>query len=77
MKDCEQYQMNLSAMLDGELSDAELTKTVRHLAECESCMAEFQRFQNLQARVDEEYAVEQVPKTAWKDIHRLERKKRG
>ena len=68
--------MNLSAMLDGELSGAELTKTVRHLAECESCMAEFQRFQNLQARVDEEYAVEQVPKTGWKDIQSAGKEKK-
>ena len=69
--DCEYYQMNISAMLDGELSGDELAETVEHLSQCESCRKEMEMFRKMQEMVDTEYAEEAVSKNVWKNIERI------
>ena len=69
--DCEHYQMNISAMLDGELSGSELAETVEHLAQCETCRKEMERFRRMQELVDGEYVEEAVPRNVWKNIERI------
>ncbi|MBU1882254.1 zf-HC2 domain-containing protein [bacterium] len=70
MSQCENYQINISAMIDGELRGAELTETVRHLAQCPDCLAQFERFQRLQDRLDAETAAIQAPVALWEQIER-------
>ena len=69
--DCEHYQINISAMLDGELKGSELTDTVKHLTECNDCKKEMEIFQKMQSKVDEEFALQEVPRNAWKNIERI------
>ena len=68
MKSCEEYQMEISAMLDGELRGYDLADTVKHIAGCQTCMAVFSDFQNLQEKVDAEIAPTQIPVGVWKRI---------
>ncbi|MCX6641451.1 MAG: hypothetical protein NTW14_13380 [bacterium] len=68
MNACEQNQINISAMMDGELYGDELTETVQHLAVCPTCMKEFQNFQELQNRVNSEIHVPNVPAQLWEDL---------
>lgn len=77
MRDCEYYQMNLSAMLDGELHGTELSETVKHLSECSNCMREFERFQKLQVKVDEVYQPEPLRQGLWMDIQAKSQSERG
>ena len=69
--DCEHYQINISALLDGELKGSELTETVKHLAECDGCKREMEIFERMQSKVDEEFTVQEVPRIAWKNIARI------
>ena len=68
MNNCEEYQVNISAMLDGELQGRELAETVNHLAECDECMAVFRSFQALQTRIDTEIEPPEVPEGIWDGI---------
>lgn len=70
MNGCEEYRMKLSALLDGELPPEDLPDTVRHLAGCEACMKQFQAFQALQQRVNQEVAAPAVPNRLWTAIKR-------
>ena len=69
--DCEYYQMNISAMLDGELSGSELAETVEHLSQCENCRKEMEMFRKMQEKVDSDYVDEAVPRNVWKNIERI------
>ena len=71
--ECEQYQINLSAMLDGELKGWELTDTVKHLAECEDCRRQFEIFHKMQEKVDAEYAEKPIPSYIWRNIEKTDR----
>lgn len=73
MKSCEEYQINLSAMMDGELTGDELTETIQHLAACADCLREFRSFQSLQSRVNQEIKTPAVPNHLWTTISREER----
>lgn len=68
MNSCEDYQVNLSAMMDGELRGMELADTVAHLSKCQTCMEEFRKFQSLQERIDAEIAPPPVPYRTWHNI---------
>jgi hypothetical protein len=68
MPKCEDYQINLSAMIDGELKGAELTETIRHLKQCETCMRVFEAFQALQQRLDHDGDLIPVPVRVWDKI---------
>ena len=70
MNICEQYQINLSALMDGELASEELANTIRHLAACDACMKEFETFQALQKRVNHEVKTPSVPARVWKLVSR-------
>ena len=70
MNGCERYQINMSALMDGELSSEELADTIRHLAACDACMKEFDSFQVLQKRVNHEVKAPTVPARLWKAIWR-------
>jgi hypothetical protein len=70
MDSCEIYQINLSAMMDGELTGEALADTIRHLAGCKGCMKEFESFQSLQKRVNHELPAPNVPAKLWKTISR-------
>jgi negative regulator of sigma E activity len=70
MHACDEYQMKVSAMMDGELPAEEIEGTVRHLAACEECMQEFKVFQKLQHRVNRELAQPSVSPQAWEAIRR-------
>ena len=68
MKTCEEYQMDLSAMLDGELESSEIADTVEHLAKCETCMGVFEKFKSLQNGIDALIEEPAVPRQIWKNI---------
>ena len=60
MTDCEKYQELLSAMLDGELTEAEQRALEAHLAECPDCRAMYEAFAAVHAAVSE---TEELPET--------------
>lgn len=68
MKSCEEYQVNISAMLDGELRGEELSDTIKHLAQCQDCMAVLKSFGSLQDRVGADSVPPPVPGNAWREI---------
>ncbi len=68
MKKCEEYQLNVSAMIDGELHGLELTETIKHLAQCQSCLAQFEAFQQLDERIGEATVRKPVPEVVWGKI---------
>jgi anti-sigma factor RsiW len=68
MKTCEDYQADVSALIDGELRGAELTDLVRHLSECRTCMKQFEQFQRLQEVVERELTWSQPPEEIWDGI---------
>ncbi len=68
MKTCADYQVDVSALVDGELKGAELTEVVHHLAECRTCLKVFEQFQRLQETIEREVAMPQPPGKAWKAI---------
>ena len=68
--ECEQYQINLSAMLDGELKGVELADTVGHVAECGDCRRQLNVFRRMQELIDSEYSVQQAPANLWRRIER-------
>jgi hypothetical protein len=68
MKPCEEYQINLSAMMDGELSTEELTETVKHVAVCTDCLQVMQQFQNLQQHLCAEIIAPSAPADLWQQI---------
>lgn len=68
MKTCEAYQTNISALIDGELRGAELTETIRHLAGCKTCMAQFESFQWLQEQIETELNSPASPREMWDEI---------
>ncbi len=68
MKSCEEYQIYISAMLDGELKGDELTRTVSHLSVCRECMSTLKAFQALQAKVDEQKTTPALPGNLWSRI---------
>ena len=70
MHECDEYQMKVSAMMDGELPAAEIENTVRHLAACEECLQEFKVFQKLQQRVNRELSQPSVSPQTWERIRR-------
>lgn len=47
MKNCSEYQVLLSAYLDGELASGKQEEIRRHLEECASCQEAFQRLQEV------------------------------
>ena len=75
MSNCEEYQLNLSAMLDGELKGEALSRTVKHLAVCSDCLKVFNAFQSLQARVEAEAAAPPLPPHLWLRIEAQGRRK--
>jgi hypothetical protein len=68
MKDCEEYRINMSALMDGELGSEDLGDTIRHLASCAACLKEFEAFQALQKRVNHEVKAPAVPARLWQAI---------
>lgn len=70
MHECDEYQMKVSAMMDGELPAEEIEATVRHLAACEECLQEFKVFQKLQNRVNRELSQPSVSPQTWEKIRR-------
>ena len=44
MRSCDEFQELISAMLDGELTDAELAEVNAHIAVCEQCRAMYEAF---------------------------------
>lgn len=68
MKNCEEYQMNISAMLDGELGGEDLRSMIQHVAQCPECLAVLGVFQSLQDKVDAEAAPPPVPRDTWRKI---------
>ena len=68
MNNCEEYQINISAMLDGELRGEELRGTIQHVAQCPECLAVLGAFQSLQDKVDAEAVPPPVPRDAWRRI---------
>jgi hypothetical protein len=68
MNDCEEYRINMSALMDGELGSEELGDTIRHLASCAVCLKEFESFQALQKRVNHEVKAPAVPARLWQAI---------
>jgi len=70
MHECDEYQMKVSAMMDGELPAEDIEATVRHLAACEECLQEFKVFQKLQNRVNRELSQPSVSPQTWERIRR-------
>jgi hypothetical protein len=70
MHECDEYQMKVSALMDGEMPAEEIEGTVRHLAACEECLQEFKVFQKLQNRVNRELAQPVVSPQTWERIQR-------
>jgi len=68
--ECEQYQINLSTMLDGELKGMELADTVKHLTECGDCRRQFEVFHKMQEKVEAEYTVKEVPSYIWRNLEK-------
>ena len=46
---CEKHRINISAWLDGELTDEEYHELTRHMKECNECSAEFKAAQAFHA----------------------------
>ena len=57
MSKCKEYQMLISAMLDGELPQADAQRLQAHIAECDDCRAMYQAFQALSAAVTADTTV--------------------
>lgn len=53
MKYCEEYLPALSALVDGELNDAERTEVLAHLEECEGCREFFAELSAMHAALGE------------------------
>ena len=68
MKTCEEYQMDASALLDGELETSEIADTVGHLAKCETCLAVFKAYKTLQHNIDTVVKKPEVPAEIWTAI---------
>ncbi len=68
MNPCEPFQINVSALLDGELPEIGLGATIQHLAACPTCLQEFQKFQALQRRVRQDLKDPAVPDYVWSSI---------
>jgi len=77
MKECTDYEIELSAMLDGESDPATALELVGHVASCESCRAFYLEMSNVQATVDAvavahapepapEAEVRPVPESRWR-----------
>ncbi|MBL7191691.1 zf-HC2 domain-containing protein [bacterium] len=69
MKTCEEYEMNLSAMIDGELHGDELTETIKHLGECPECMKTLGIYQAMQEEINRHYQPDAVPDNLWGKIN--------
>ena len=67
---CEDFQANVSAMIDGELKGTELTATIKHLGHCSNCMKVFEDFQALQDNIDQDKELTPVPPRVWDEITR-------
>lgn len=65
---CENYEINISAMIDGELHGKELTDTVKHLASCPHCLEQFELFQELQEKLDTQTVREAAPVALWEKL---------
>lgn len=73
MSDCETNQALISAMLDGELSEAEAAGLRTHIAECEDCRAMYQAFTALSAAMTaEEPLPEDLHDNIMSTIHAAE-----
>ena len=59
MSDCERFGAMISALLDGELSEAEEAEVRAHMAECAECRAMYEAF----AAVGEAFKTHDVPDT--------------
>ncbi len=70
MKNCEEHQMDASAMLDGELEVSAIADTVGHLAKCETCLAVFNAFKSLQHNIDTVVKKPEVPGEIWKAVEK-------
>ena len=70
MKSCEEYQMDLSAMLDCELESSAIADTVEHLAKCETCLAVFEKFKFLQHKIDIMIERPEAPAEIWSAIEK-------
>ncbi|MEQ8212198.1 MAG: zf-HC2 domain-containing protein [Lacipirellulaceae bacterium] len=64
---CTDIQDQLSAFYDGELSDESHARMAQHLAECESCAAEFAGFTDV-ARAVSQMPQPKVPPAIWKGL---------
>ena len=52
MTDCEKYQELISAMLDGELTDAERAEVEAHVRDCDECRAMYEAFSAVSGAMD-------------------------
>ena len=64
---CPDVQERLSAYYDGELSAESQAKMTRHLAECESCAAEFAEFKDV-TRAVSRMREPKVPPAIWNGL---------
>jgi len=69
---CEECELDLSALLDGELGDEALLPALDHLAECPGCREFYRRARQLEAAVAERETGEQKtggpPAEIWRRI---------
>lgn len=73
MTPCERNEIELSALLDGEVDRRTLTATLDHLASCPACRDFYRRARALDgtlALVREEESGEPPPAELWEDIRR-------
>jgi len=53
MKTCEQFEINISELIDGECPPERIRQTVNHLAQCDACMAIYREMCYFQNRIDQ------------------------
>jgi len=58
---CEEYQQNISAMVDDELKDSVMESTKAHLAECEHCQSVLKATRALKKMVSERMHRQAAP----------------
>lgn len=54
---CQQVKAALSAYMDHELGHNEMLAVSRHLAECKTCSAEFEKMKSLSALIKSNYYI--------------------
>ena len=54
MKDCGEYQREISLLIDGELSEPQKTGLLRHLEQCEDCRRVYSAFKAISLSLSQE-----------------------